>query len=69
MILKPDKGQGIVLLKKEDYTSSMDRIFADKSKFKIVDTDKTISRVANIKRYLETLLKRGEITESEKKEM
>ena len=69
VILKPDKGQGIVLLKKEDYTSSMDQIFADKSKFKIVDIDKTISRVANIKRYLETLLKRGEITESEKKEM
>ena len=69
VILKPDKGQGIVLLKKEDYTASMEQIFADKSKFKIVDIDKTISRVANIKRYLETLLKRGEITESEKRDM
>ena len=69
VILKPDKGQGIVLLKKEDYVESMERIFADRSKFKEVETDNTISRVENLKRYLNTLLNRGEITESEKKEM
>ena len=69
VILKPDKGQGIVLLKKEDYVDSMERIFADCSKFKEVETDNTISRVENIKRYLNTLLNRGEITKAEKKEM
>ena len=69
VILKPDKGQGIVLIKKEDYITSMEQIFADKSKFKVVDTDNTISRVENLKRYLNTMLNRGEITEEEKKEM
>ena len=69
VILKPDKGQGIVLLRREDYVESMERIFADRSKFKEVESDNTISRVENLKRYLNTLLNRGEITESEKKDM
>ena len=47
----------------------MEQIFADKSKFKVVDTDNTISRVENLKRYLNTMLNRGEISEEEKKEM
>ena len=69
MIVKPDKGQGIVLLKKEDNIKSMEPIFADKTKFKIVETDNTISRVENLKRYLNTMLSRSEITGEEKKEM
>ena len=32
VILKPDKGQGVVLLKKEDYVNSMDQIFSEKKK-------------------------------------
>ena len=28
-ILKPDKGSGVVLLSKEDYTNSMTALFAD----------------------------------------
>ena len=45
VILKPDKGQGIVLIKKEDYIKSMEEIFADKTKSKIIETDNTISRI------------------------
>ena len=51
VILKPDKGQGIVLIKKDDYVKSMEQIFADKSKFKIVETDNTISRVVVFEHY------------------
>ena len=69
VILKPDKGQGIVLIKKEDYIKSMEEIFADRTKFKIVEADNTISRVENLKRYLNTMVNRGEISEEEKKEM
>ena len=29
MILKPDKGQGVVLIKKNDYKQSMERLFSD----------------------------------------
>ena len=69
VILKPDKGQGVVLIKKDDYTKSMQEIFADKSKFKSIDHDSTITRVENIKRYIQTMFNRGEISEEEKKEM
>ena len=66
IILKPDKGQGVVLIKKLDYVSSMEKIFEDKSKFKEVDVDPTSTRTETIQAYLNTMLKRGEITEKEK---
>ena len=69
VILKPDKGQGVVLLTKEDYVRSMENIFSDRSKFKEMTEDPTIRRVETIKSYLNTMLSRGEITEAEKKIM
>ena len=69
VILKPDKGQGVVLLKKEDYISSMENIFSDTKKFKPVYEDTTIRRVETIKQYINTMFNRGEVTEEEKKEM
>ena len=32
MILKPDKGQGIVLINKTDYFQSLERLFGDRKK-------------------------------------
>ena len=69
VILKPDKGQGVVLLKKEDYVTSLENIFSDKRKFKEIKEDTTIRRVETIKTYINTMFKRGEITENEKKSM
>ena len=69
VILKPDKGQGVVLLKKEEYIKSMENIFSDKRKFKEVTEDPTIRRVATINQYLNTMFNREEITEEEKKNM
>ena len=47
-----------VLLKKDDYVKSLEDIFADRCKFKPAEDDNTISRVENIKRYLNTMLNR-----------
>ena len=35
MILKPDKGQGVVLVNKHDYINSLERLFSDTSKFTV----------------------------------
>ena len=69
VILKPDKGQGVVVLKKDDYIRSMENLFSDRSKFKEVNEDTTIRRVETIKCYINTMFNRGEITADEVKQM
>ena len=69
MILKPDKGQGVVLIDKIDYYNSMERIFNDKTKFKVVNNDPTFRTVALVQNSLNTLVSRGELTENDKMEM
>ena len=69
MILKPDKGQGIVLINKTDYYSSLERLFCDKTKFQVLENDPTLTNHKTIQTYIQTLFKRGEIMEKEKKEM
>ena len=41
VLLKPDKGNGIVLIKALEYYSSLDKLFSDKSKFKQIVEDPT----------------------------
>ena len=67
VIVKPDKGQGVVLINICDYTKSLESIFGDESKFKKVDRDPT--RIGTIKAYINTMMIRGEITENEKRLM
>ena len=64
-ILKPDKGTGIVVVKRMDYFNLVEAIFKDKTKFKMVDNDKdpTLTNLESFQRYLLKLLKEGEITE------
>ena len=69
VILKPDKGQGVVLINRTDYVKSMESLFGDKKKFKVVDRDPTITRVNTIQTYLNNIFKRNEITEEEKNGM
>ena len=66
-ILKPDKGNGIVILKRSDYISSFSSIFDNPLKFTKVSSDPTSTRLHSLQTYLSTLFKRGEITESEYK--
>ena len=69
MILKPDKGQGVVLIGMNDYIHSLKRIFDDTSKFKVRTDDPTLRNLSNVQSYLNTLLARDEITEEQKKSM
>ena len=61
-ILKPDKGNGIVLLNRCDYVTSVKSIFSDSSKFKKLDSDSTLTRLQSLQNYLLQLHKRGAIT-------
>ena len=64
-ILKPDKGNGIVVMNRSDYVSSVESLFSDSSKFKQIPKDPTPSRLASLQNYLCKLLKCSEITETE----
>ena len=64
-ILKPDKGNGIVLLNRCDYVTSVKFIFSDSSKFKKLDSDPTLTRLHSLQNYLLQLHKRGEITDKQ----
>ena len=69
MILKPDKGRGVVLMNKVDYHDAMNQLFSDKMKFKIIKSDPILSSLKTDQNYLNNLCKRNEITEAEKKQM
>ena len=43
MILKPDTGNGVVLMNNINYYDAMNQLFSDKMKFKIIDNDLTLS--------------------------
>ena len=64
-ILKPDKGNGIVILKSSDYISSLKSLFNNITKFNCLNEDPTSTRLNTFQNYLLTLLKRNEISESE----
>jgi hypothetical protein len=64
-ILKPDKGNGIVLLNRSDYVHSLNSLFDNPQKFKRISNDLTSTRLSTLKSYLCTLLNRSEINETE----
>ena len=47
----------------------MERIFNDKTKFKVINNDPTFRNLASVQNYLNTLVSRGELTENDKMEM
>ena len=42
MTLKPDKGQGIVIVNKDDYIRNTECLFSDKTKFQVSDKYPTL---------------------------
>ena len=60
--MKPEKGNSIVLLNKEDYTNSMENLFTNKTVFKQLDSDPTIIRLSSLQSYLRKLKNNNEIT-------
>ena len=47
----------------------MNQFFSDKTKFKIIKNEPTLTRLKTVQNYLNDLCKRNEITEAEKKQM
>ena len=41
VLLSPDKGNGVVLMDREDYVTSMEHLFSNRKQFKIVEDDPT----------------------------
>ena len=62
LVLKPDKGQGIALVNRNDYNNSLENLFNDTSKFQLLDVDRTIRNLSTVQSYLNTLYNRQEIT-------
>ena len=62
LILKPDKGQGIVLMNRDDYNNSLENLFNDASKFQLLYHNPTIRNLLTVQSYLNTLYNHQEIT-------
>ena len=68
VILKPDKGNGVVVIKKDDYINAVQSIFAV-TKFNRITTDPTLVRRSAIQRFINTMYNRGKMSKQEKEEM
>ena len=52
VILRPDKGSGVVVLNRRDYEKSIKNLINDKTKFKELSEDVTIKRESKLQRFL-----------------
>ena len=64
VILKPDKGNGIVVISIADYYKSIDHLFFDTSKFRQLKEDPIQMRLLSLQNFLLKLKNRNEISES-----
>ena len=64
-ILKPEKGNGVVLLSSKDYKTSVGNLFEDTKKFKTLESDPMITGIKTSQSYLSTLHERNELTKEE----
>ena len=62
VIVKPDKGNGVVILKKNDYNTKSLDILSDSTKFRVLQNDTLDSNENKLNRILRKLLKQGHIT-------
>ena len=61
IILKPDKGNGVVILDRNIYLDSCFNLLNDKSKFRPLDNDPTLLREGRLKRFITQLKKNSSI--------
>ena len=64
IILRPDKGNGVVILDRKSYIESCYNIINDNSKFKSLDHNPTLSREGKLQRLLRKLKKQGSLDDS-----
>ena len=65
VICKPDKGNGVVILDKQQYNEAILNLINDPSKFEKLNTDPTLKREASLQRFLRKLKKDGFFTETD----
>ena len=67
VITKPDKGEGVIILNKEDYDKMIYEIINDTSKFKVLNKDPTVTRETKLQKFLLSLKKKGAFNKDEYK--
>ena len=60
-LIKPDKGNGIVLMKLTDYQTSMTALFSDPKKFSKLHNDPFLTQLSFLQNYLRIIHNRNEI--------
>ena len=65
MILKLDKVDGVVLMKKDNYNYVRKLFFSDKTKIKIILNSPTLCWLETVQKYLNNLCKCLAVTEAE----
>lgn len=63
-ILKPDKGNGVVLLSIKDYYTTMKNLFSDHSKFRQIYKDPMPKRFTPLLSYLKQLDKKDKLPDA-----
>ncbi|KAL9964557.1 hypothetical protein ACROYT_G028213 [Oculina patagonica] len=61
VILKPDKGNGVVILNRTDYDVGVLKIISDSTKFKPIKEDPTLLREGQLQRFLRKLKSKGHL--------
>ena len=59
VILRPDKGNSVVIINRKDYICGMKNIVNDRSKFKLLTEDPTSLREGQLQRFLRKLKNEG----------
>lgn len=65
LITRPDKGRGVVVLDRRDYVEKLEIILSDKTKFKLLDKDPTISRENALTSLLRRMKREEYLTKQE----
>ena len=60
-ILRADKGNSVVIVNKDDYMNGIMDVINDRSKFKKLSTDPTLTRENKLQRFLRELKNKGKI--------
>ena len=66
VLIKPDKGNGVVILNRSDYTSKMDAVLNDETKFKLLTSDPvkaTLNQENKLRNFLKELKRENAITD------
>ena len=63
--MKPDKGNGVVILDRKLYNNAVEEIISDSCKFEKLNEDPTLKREASLQRFLRKLKQKNFFNETE----